>query len=84
MVKLSKSEQALYDHVSKSRREVSVEELAALLYKDQPKPKPKHRSGSIKAMMRTVMLKTQLMPVPKLIRTTRLGVGSHAKYTVVS
>mgnify|MGYP003627781682 CR=1 FL=1 len=82
MVKLSKSEQALYDHVSKSRREVSVEELAALLYKDQPKPK--HRSGSIKAMMRTVMLKTQLMPVPKLIRTTRLGVGSHAKYTVVS
>jgi hypothetical protein len=82
MVKLSKVEQALYNYVRRSSRDVSVEELVALTYKDRPKPK--HSSGSIKAMMRTVMLKTQVLNEPELIRTTRLGVGSHAKYRVVS
>jgi hypothetical protein len=82
MVKLSKVEQALYNYVRRSSRDVSVEELVALTYKDRPNPK--HPNGSVRAMMRNVMLKTQILNVPELVRTTRLGVGSHAKYRVVS
>jgi len=80
MVKLSKTEQRLYDYVRKSKKDVPIKDLVTMLYKDRKKPK--HPTGSIAAMMRTLMLKIDVLGLPRLVRTSRLGVGSPAIYKV--
>jgi hypothetical protein len=80
MVRLTKNEMALYDHVRKSHKDVPIDDLVAMFYKDRKKPK--HPNGSVAAMMRTLMLKAEVLGLPRLRRTSRLGVSSPATYRV--
>ena len=80
MVVLNQSEHALYNHIRKSTRDVPINDLVAMFYKDRRKPK--HPNGSIAAMMRILILKIDVLGLPRLRRTSRLGTGSPATYRV--
>tara|TARA_R110000824_G_scaffold15883_3_gene66562 strand:- start:5029 stop:5277 length:249 start_codon:yes stop_codon:yes gene_type:complete len=80
MVTLTKSEQVLYDYISSSRKDVPIADLVKLCY--EGRPKPKHPKGSVSAMMRTLMLKAELIGLPQVSRTSRLGAGAPATYGI--
>lgn len=80
MVKLSKNEQRLYDHIKDQGREVRVCDLASWYYRDRRRPK--NDIGSISAMLRTIVLKAEVLKLPRLVRTSRLGVSSPGVYKV--
>jgi len=80
MVALNKSEQALYDFVKSSKEDVHLRDLVTMFYKDRDKPK--HPNGSIAAMMRTLILKVDVIGLPRLSRTSRLGRSGTATYKV--
>lgn len=78
MVNLSKGEQELYDYLARFQgTEISIAELSEMFY--AKRKKPKHHRGSISAMMRTLMLKAEVMGI-KITRTSRLGVSSTGVY----
>lgn len=80
MVILTKSETDLYEYISSSRKDVPIADLVKLFYRGRTNPK--HSNGSMAAMMRTLMLKVEVLGLPQLVRTTRLGAGSTAAYRV--
>jgi hypothetical protein len=80
MVILNRSEQSLYDHVKKSNQDVPIQDLVDMFYEERKKPK--HPRASIAAMMRTLRLKVDVLGLPRLVRTSRLGVSSPATYRV--
>jgi hypothetical protein len=81
MVALSNSEQILYNYLLEHRgREVPISELVEALYKGRDKPA--HEIGSVAAMMRTTMLKSEILDIPTAKRCSRLGRGAVAFYTI--
>lgn len=79
-MKLGKMEQALYDYILKSRKkEISITELANHYYKT--KSRPDTWRGSVAAVMRTLMLKSQVdKKLRRITRASRLGRSAMAVY----